>query len=208
MESAGDPKPEIQRVAPAEAESQAVQEPGPGTGEPSAGKALPAVEAKRSEVQHILVDMFGKIEVTRENEFTFPYGSTRVFIDVFGVDESSSVVNVYAVTSVDVPPSEQLFRFLALNADAALFGHLGAVEREGVVDIVFSHRLLGDHLGTEELKRTVATVAGAANEVDDVITERFGGRRYRDVADGSPPTDSRPETGEERPDEQETPGYL
>jgi hypothetical protein len=183
-------------------------DPEPEAGEAPAGEPQPSLDAKRAEVQRILVEMFGKIEITKENEFTFPYGSTRVFIDVFGVDQGSSVVNVYAVTSVDVPPSQQLFRFLALNADAALFGHLGAIERDEVVDVVFSHRLLGDHLDAEELKRTVATIAGAANEVDDVICDRFGGRRYRDVAEGLRPTEGRTESTERSPETQEAPGYL
>ena len=168
---------------------------------PSAGD----LDATRNDVQRVLMDMFGKIEITQEKEFTFPFGSTRIFIDVFGIDEGTNVVNVYAVANVDVPPSEDLFRFVALNADASLLGHLGAIEREGVIDIVFSHRLLADSLGTAELKRTVATVATAANEIDDVITERFGGRRYRDVVEASAPSTGTSEEGRDPP---QTPGYL
>ena len=145
--------------------------------------------------------MVGTVEVTKENEVTFPFGSTRIFIDLFALDEASSVVNVYAIATIDVPPSEALFRFLALNPDAALFGHLGAVEREGVIDVLFSHRLLADSLDKEELEQTVATVATTANEVDDVIVQRFGGRRYRDVVQQAAP----PEKPSDPP---EVPGYL
>ena len=160
-----------------------------------------ALQAKRAEVQRILIDMFEKIEITKDDEFTFPFGSTRIFVDVFDLGGGSSVVNVYAIATVDVPPSEDLFRFLALNADAALFGHLGAADREGVIDVLFSHRLLADSLDKEELERTVATVATTANEVDDVIVQRFGGRRYRDVVERTSP----PEAPSGPPD---TPGYL
>ena len=163
------------------------------------------VDATRDDVQSVLIDMFGKIEITQEKEFTFPFGSTRIFIDVFAIDEGTNVVNVYAIANVDVPPSEELFRFIALNADASLLGHLGAIEREGVIDILFSHRLLAETLGSSELKRTVATVATAANEMDDVITERFGGRRYRDVVQGSPPPSAGPSQADQ---ETQTPGYL
>ena len=168
---------------------------------PAQGQSPPDLEAKRAEVRQILIDMFGRIEVTKENELTFPFGSTRIFVDLFGVTEGSSVVNVYAIATIDVPPVEGLFRFLALNADAALFGHLGAVEREGVVDVLFSHRLLADSLDKEELEQTVAVVATTANEVDDVIVQRFGGRRYRDVVQQAAP----PETPSDPP---EVPGYL
>jgi hypothetical protein len=187
-------------------ERQPEHTPAPSTAkleeqEPQAPGPAPDLEAKRAEVQKILIDMFGKIEVTKDSEFTFAYGSTRIFVDVFAVSGGSNVVNVYAIATIDLPPSEELFRFLALNADASLFGHLGAAEREGMIDVVFSHRLLADHLDRQELERTVATVATTANEVDDVIVQRFGGRRYRDVVSGSPT----PEAPSGPP---ETPGYL
>ena len=164
------------------------------------------LDATRDDVQSVLIEMFGKIEITQEKEFTFPFGSTRIFIDVFEIEEETNVVNVYAIANVDVPPSEDLFRFVALNADASLLGHLGAIEREGVIDILFSHRLLAETLGSSELKRTVATVATAANEMDDVITERFGGRRYRDVVEGSATSSAGASEAEHEPPP--APGYL
>lgn len=137
----------------------------------------------------MLVDVFGSIEVTRDGDFTFPFESTRVYIRPFRIDPRSTVVNVYAITNVDVPPSEELFRFVALNADAALFGHLGALERDNVVDIVFSHRLLADYLDKQELKRAVVAVATSADEVDDIIKDNFGGQRYKDLVEGKPPVE-------------------
>jgi hypothetical protein len=144
---------------------------------------------KRQQVQGMLVDVFGSIEVTRDGDFTFPFESTRVYIRPFKINARSTVVNVYAITNVDVPPSEPLFRFVALNADAALFGHLAALERDDVVDIVFSHRLLADYLDKQELQRAVVAVATSANEVDDIIKDNFGGQRYRDLVEGAPPVD-------------------
>lgn len=148
----------------------------------------PSTSVGPDEMERVLVDTFGEIEASKDGAYTFPYDSTRVFIQPF-VKGELPVANVYAVTNVDVPPSGDLFEFIARNVDAFLFGHLGAVRRGNVVDIVLSHRLLVDALTPRELQLVVTAVAATANHADDLIQQRFGGRRYRDLAEGAPPVD-------------------
>ena len=59
----------------------------------------------------------------------------------------------------------------------------------------FNHNLLGQYLDPDELEATVAAVAQTANELDDEIKDRFGGRLFAEQPSDSisPPS---------------TPGYL
>ena len=156
------------------------------------------IEAKRLEVQKVLVDWLGQIEVDREGVFSFPIESTRVFIRIRDFRDST-VISIEAPTNLDVPPTAELFRHVALHADEWLFGHLGCREEDGNVTILFSHRLLGDHLQPEELRSAVGAVAFTANQIDEGIKQQFGGRLFAQVIEGqeegSPQVLPQPEGG-------------
>jgi hypothetical protein len=133
----------------------------------------------RDRVRYILTDLLGPVEVDRDGEFSFRHDSARIFVGVRPFDEGT-VVEVRAYTNIGVPPSPELYEYLALNANAYVFGHLGAFEDEGGMVVIFSHRLLGDYLDPEELKVAVAAVASTADEIDDEIRDRFGGRLFHE----------------------------
>lgn len=135
------------------------------------------VEATRGRVQRMLTDLLGTVEVDSDGDFTFQHESSRVFVRVLPWTEDSTVVHVVAYTNLEVPPSPELFRFIA-TFDEYAFGHLGASEQEGSVMVTFSETLLGEFLDPEELKTAVLGVALGANEIDDKIVSRFGGRTF------------------------------
>ena len=136
--------------------------------------------ATRTRLQEMLTEVFDRVEVDKYGSFTFPAESARVFIKVhpFG---RGTVVNVFAHTNIDVPASDELFRHIALNANSWMFGHLGASERDGKVLVTLSHRLLGEHLQVEELQAVVYSVAFTADQIDDEIKQRFGGRVFHEA---------------------------
>jgi len=151
----------------------------------------------------MLESVFQDIELDEDGDLHFPMESTRVFIHVFVTHGGQTAVNIYSPINLDVPRSDELFRFLATESDVALFGHLSAREREdGRVDVMFSHRILGDFLQEEELQGVVATIASTADAIDGQIKERFGGRLLREVEEGLPPADA-PSSGDTP-----TTGYL
>ena len=48
---------------------------------------------------------------------------------------------------------------------------------EGIT-VTFSHNLLGDYLDAEELMYAVGGVASSADELDDELVAKFGGRTF------------------------------
>jgi hypothetical protein len=144
---------------------------------------MPAnLAAMRQQVQRILARQVGSIQVTADEEFSFPYESTRIFVRVDPFGENGTTVSVYAITNADIPPSPELFHYVATEGSSWTFGHLGAGEAEdGTVTTTFRQTLLGEYLDPLELRAAVVAVATTADDLDDQIKERFGGKRMADL---------------------------
>lgn len=134
----------------------------------------------KDKVQRYLLDMgLHGVEVLPDG-YTFRYGSTRLFIRLEergeGEDAFTPIVLTAPMVS-DIKPSPELFEYVARNTDSKLFGHLGLHEDKdrGVMQIVFSHTLLGDFLDPKELEHAVGAVASTANQLDDELAAKFGG---------------------------------
>ena len=100
---------------------------------------------------------------------------------------------MFAITNMDVPVSAALTSYLLEKNLEFVFGGFALDVPRGAV--WFNHNLLGEFTTPEAFEATVAAVAETANEYDDVICERFGGRLYTDETARSVPTPA-------------TPGYL
>jgi hypothetical protein len=137
------------------------------------------VAATRDRVQRMLADLFGRIEVDRDGDFTFRHGSTRVFISVGEAFGEHTVVNVRAITNLRVPASPELFHYVATDNHYTL-GALRAHEGDEGVLISFRQTILGDTLDPDELQTAVLAVAFTADDVDDQIQQRFGGARFHE----------------------------
>ena len=78
-----------------------------------------------------------------------------------------------------VPLTPELYKWVATEGQAYFFGHPGVVEREnGLGDIHFRHNLLGDFLDPEELKWGVLALGDTADDLDDELQARFGGKKF------------------------------
>lgn len=137
------------------------------------------VAATKERVQRMLTQTLGTVQVDQDGDFTFRHGSARVFIRVMAAFGDHTVVRAFAYTNLEVPPSPELFHFVATN-NAYVFGHLTAVERDEGVTVVFGQTILGDSLDPDELMTSVAAVASSADDVDDKIQQRFGGKRFHE----------------------------
>lgn len=133
----------------------------------------------KDKVQRLLTDLLNNVQIDKEGRFNFRHGSTQVFVRVREWQEGT-VVDVFAPTNFDIPATPELFRYVATNADAYVFGRLGATEHDKGVNIAFSHTLLGDTLDPDELKLAVFAVAGTAEKIDDEIRAKFGGSIFHD----------------------------
>ncbi len=137
-------------------------------------------ESARIRVQELLVQIVGQIQVNTSGGLSFPYGSTRVFVNVATFD-GDPVVTVHAVTNVNVPRSPALFEHIAMKADSWVFGHLGLETTPNGMNVLFRRTIPASPLDLADVRHAVGAVAYAADRIDEEIASQFGGRRYRDV---------------------------
>lgn len=131
--------------------------------------------AAKERVQRYLTDLLGSIGIDSDGDFNFRHGSAQVFIRVAALGDDSTFVAVWAPTNVDVPVTPELYKYLA-DENQFRFGHMACYEKDGAATIVFRHSLLGEFLDPEELRVAVVLVAKTADEIDDQIKAKFGGR--------------------------------
>ena len=162
--------------------SDEVVPPTPPPPPPSpAGPGPSPPDRLRQKVEQILTGILGRVEVDQQGAFSFPFESTRVFVNVAPFHETS-VANVYAITNVEVPATPELFRWIATHTDSWLFGHLGAEESDRGVTVVFRRSVLGDFVDPAQLHQAVGIVATTANQIDEEIKRQFGGRLFTEGA--------------------------
>jgi len=137
------------------------------------------VRAVREKVQRYLTDFLGTIQIDRDDRITFRHGSARVFVSVAEFGPDKTVVRITAPTNSEVTPTPDFYHYVATE-NKYVFGSMVAVESQGKAGVLFKHSLLGDTLDPDELLLAVGLVAGTADEIDNEIKSRFGGRVFHE----------------------------
>ena len=151
---------------------------------------MATVEQTMMKVQRILTGPMNlRIQLTGDFiQVTFTGTSTHVNLRVvdWGKNkdgEPRTLVRVSSPVLRGVKPTPALFEHLVREGSKSWFGAYSVGDDEetpGTLFIVVGHSLLGDFLDEEELSATVWNVLGAADEADDVLQQKFGGKRSLD----------------------------
>jgi hypothetical protein len=120
---------------------------------------------------------FDDVTLHDDGTCSLHYGSAQVIITVGIFDEDQAIVRVRADAVTGATPSAELDHHVARFQGE--IGHLTLRdEADGTVTILFSHSLLGEFLNPAELRLTVVAVAHYADELDDDLAARFGGKVF------------------------------
>jgi hypothetical protein len=114
--------------------------------------------------------------------------STRVnlSVDPWGKNsdgDESSLVRMWCPILWEVPPSPQLFEWVAKEGGNYFFGHVSVqddVNNPGKLFLLMTHTLLGDYLDEGELSSAMYAMLGTADKLDDELKGKFGGKRLAD----------------------------
>ena len=120
---------------------------------------------------------------------TFTDTSTQVHIRIidWGKTKDGEPRTLVRVTSPilrDVKGSPALYEYLVREAPKLYFGAIELsddAQKPGLMFLTMVHTLLGDYLDEGELSAALWGVLGAADEIDDKMKERFGGKRWTDA---------------------------
>lgn len=138
---------------------------------------------------YILQDEFPDgVQITGPQRFELPAGSTQVVTEIAGVG-SHAVVLVSAPVAIGVPPSPEVFEFVARQGGRPSLGALVVVDHDDgeLINVFVVHHIYGSCLDRAELLTSVANVASQADDLDEEFVARFGGQRLTDITAGSRP---------------------
>lgn len=143
----------------------------------------------RAKVMKILTEgMDLNITVGKEDRLSVRFSdtSTAVFFhfsqqDFEGKAPSQAFVHITAPMLSGIKPSEELYKWVAINGTGFRIGCVEAFEEEGgTVFLRYKYVLLADFLDEDELSTAMWTVLATADDLDDELQKEFGGKRMID----------------------------
>lgn len=150
------------------------------------------VDMTMMKVQRLLTGPMGlKIQLQGETiTVSFTNSSTRVNLNFTAwgqnkAGDASTLIQVSSPLLWEVEPSPAVFEWIAKNGTKYFFGHVAAYDDSsapGKLFLMMSHTLLGDYLDEEELHWALYTLLQTADQLDDELQQKFGGKRLADFA--------------------------
>jgi len=110
--------------------------------------------------------------------FSLQLGSATILVEIRPFRELESVIYIWAYVATDVEVSSDLLLYLLKQNDVFRFGGFSMAD-DG--DIKFHVTLLGASCQQNEFKLALDEVLNSADRYDDLIVERWGGRRAADA---------------------------
>ena len=147
-----------------------------------------AVDATSAKVQRMLVGAFNDVRLTKDGGFSVPMGSTTVYVEIkeWTPDTDNnprSLVYLWSPMARDVPLGPELYEWAATEGRQKWFGGVVVQKNkdEKTAFVTYDHTLLGNFLDPDELMTAVSMVGWTADDLDDMITTKFGGKRWSDT---------------------------
>ncbi len=152
---------------------------------------MATVDQTMMKVQRLLTGPMG-LRIQLEGDFigvSFTDVSTKVHIKVidWGKNkdgEPRTLVRVSAPLLRGVQPTPALYEYLARESPSLWFGSIRVWdddETKGMLSMTLGHTLLGDYLDEDELRVALFQILNSADELDDELQKRFGGKRWSDA---------------------------
>jgi hypothetical protein len=149
----------------------------------------------KDKVTRYAKEVFNVVMIDDDGDLVIPYESTKIFIRVFEREVeaageafwnenqlSRTVVYVWAPTVFDVKPSNELYKWVATEGADFFYGHckVTGFGDSGNVQVLFEITIPGDTIDPGELKQALLAVAFTADDLDDELQKKFGGKRVDD----------------------------
>jgi hypothetical protein len=149
----------------------------------------------KDKVSRFAREVFNVVQIDDDGDLVIPYESTKIFIRVFEREVSAEMeefwsenqlsrtaVYVWAPTIFDVKPSNDLYKWVATEGADFFYGHckVGSFGENGNVQVIFEITLAGDTIDPGELTQALLAVAMTADDLDDELQKKFGGKRVDD----------------------------
>jgi hypothetical protein len=150
----------------------------------------------KDKVSRYARELFSVVQIDNDGDLIIPYESTKVFIrflerevspereEFWNKNQLSRTgVYIWAPTIIDVTPTNELYKWIATEGAEYFYGHcrVGKYGDNGNVEVIFEICIPGDTIDPGELKQALIAVATTADDLDDELKTKFGGKRVEDM---------------------------
>jgi hypothetical protein len=148
----------------------------------------------KDKVQRYVSELFEQVSLADDGGLRIPFGSTVIFINVGEVQDEETIafnkehdlsqtwIRVYAPVLVMVKPTNELFKWIAIEGQHLDYGGYRFLMDENEVPTIleFSYTLPGDSLDPGELKNAVLSVLLSSDGQDEELQKKFGGKLFEE----------------------------
>ena len=152
----------------------------------------------KDKVQRYAKQFFNVINIDDDGDLRITFESTHVILSVIELDTSdpeiveyrkdqdisATVVNIFALVLFGANVSNELYKWIATEGQDFDYGAFRVFidsENPKKCNVQYQYRLAGDHLDPGELKGALAAVAFTADNEDDELQKKFGGKKWSDL---------------------------
>jgi hypothetical protein len=150
----------------------------------------------KDKVSRYAREVFNVVQLDDDGDLVIPFESTKVWVqfierevdpereDFWNENQlSRTVVRIWAPTIIDVKPSNELYKWVATEGADWYYGHCKVLNfgDNGNIQVLFEVCLPGDTIDPGEFKQALIAVATTADDLDDELKAKFGGKRYEDL---------------------------
>ncbi|MFZ9694133.1 MAG: T3SS (YopN, CesT) and YbjN peptide-binding chaperone 1 [Candidatus Nanopelagicales bacterium] len=148
----------------------------------------------RDKVTRYTTRVFSDVQIDEDGDLAVPLGSTRIYVRVTETTDPEVVayrnehnlykfiVHSYAVVLYGVEPSEEFFKWIAVEGSNYWLGNFKAVKQQDkdVYNLIFEASIVADELDETELRSVLWAIASTADGDDEELQQKFGGKRARE----------------------------
>jgi hypothetical protein len=135
-----------------------------------------SVDAVRDQLAAILHAQHVPAERDANGDVYVHAGSATAYLNVVVPDDGPMLIDVWAPIAFDVPITAELHRYAA--EFEGMFGRMTVEPTgDGVGQLVLMQSLLADPISPDVVMPILSIVATTADDLDDEVVARFGGRR-------------------------------
>lgn len=137
------------------------------------------IRAMRAQVRAVLQERFSGAQLDEDGDWWVPFGSARLYIHVEDFGSRHTVVRLTTSVLAGVKLTADLYKWAATEGQRQFFGSVMVhTFADGTHSLLCGHSLLGDLLDADELVNAVEEVGAMADQLDDELQPRFGGRKF------------------------------
>jgi len=141
------------------------------------------VDTIKGKVQRMLTEELGTVKIDRDGDFIITHESAVVFVAVFAIndkEDSDIVIRCTSPMVKDAPLTSELTKWIAIEGQNFSFGScsLNPNDDGTTAWIYFRYAIVGNDLDSNELISAVYRTVFTANQLDDELKSKFGGKLF------------------------------